>query len=126
MENQSDGRWYEYMEAILSSQDTGTSLAALEELYLSGADALPENGHLQYMAGLVKLSRGSYQEAAYCFRKARDLGEEEGLSCYYMGLIRYEMGDWEKAKEYFEEALKQGVEQEKEDNIRWYMERQGA
>lgn len=112
--------WYEYMERILSRQGTDEAMEQLEELYLSGAEDLPENGHMQYMAGLVKLGRGAYQSAAHYFSQARRLDEGDGRPCYYLGLISHEQNDGEAAAEYFAEALDRGVDEEMSANIRWY------
>lgn len=112
--------WYEYMERILSLQGTDAAMERLEELYLSGAEDLPDNGHMQYMAGLVKLGRGAYQSAAYYFSQARRLERGDGRPCYYLGLICHEQNDDEKAAEYFSEALDRGVDGDMAANIQWY------
>ncbi len=112
--------WYEYMERILGLQGTDRAAEQLEELYLSGAEDLPGNGHMQYMAGLVKLGRGAYQSASHYFSRARRLDEEDGRPCYYLGLICHEQKDEEKAAEYFEEALDKGVDEDMRANIQWY------
>lgn len=112
--------WYEYMERILSLQGTDRAMERLEELYLSGAEDLPENEHMQYMAGLVKLGRGAYQSAAYYFGRARMLDHGDGRPCYYLGLISREQGYDEAAREYFAEALDRGVDAEMTNNIQWY------
>lgn len=114
--------WYEYMERILGLQGTERAVEQLEELYLSGAQDLPKNAHMQYMAGLVKLGNGAYQSAAYYFCRARELDGEDGRPCYYLGLICREQGDDEAAEEYFAEALDREIDDKMKENLRYYME----
>lgn len=114
--------WYEYMERILRLQGTDEALARLEKLYLSGAEDLPDSSYMQYMAGLVRLGNGAGQSAAYYFRRARELDPKDALSCYYLGVICYEQGNREEASAYFAEALERGVDEERAENIQWYME----
>lgn len=121
VEDKTSVNWYEYMERLYSEQGTDNALAQLQELYLSAAEDLPENSRMQYMAGLVKLGGGSYQGAAYYFRRARELDAKDGSSCYYLGMIAYEQGRKEEASAYFTEALQRGVDEEKEANIQWYV-----
>ena len=120
--------WYKYMEKILCAQGatdtTGIydARTELENLYLDAAEELPESGYMQYMAGLVKLGRGSYQGAASYFRNARRLEAGNPLPCYYLGVICYEQGRKEDAIAYFSEALELGLDEEKAANVSWYME----
>lgn len=120
VQDKSDEYWYEYMEKIYGWQGTDESLYGLETLYLSAAEDLPENSHMQYMAGMVKLGRGATQSAAYYFQRARALDEADPLPCYYLGVISYEQGREDDAAMYFEEALQRGVDEEKKANIRYY------
>lgn len=113
--------WYEYMERILRLQGTERAMEQLEELYLSGAADLPENAHMQYMAGLVKLGGGAYRSASHYFGRARELDDGDGRACYYLGLICREQGDEAGAAEYFAEALDRGVDAEMKANVEWYM-----
>lgn len=117
VEYQSSVQWYETMERILGLEGTEESRNRLEELYLSGAEELPDNGHLQYMAGLVLLERNSYRSAAFYLNRAAMLQEAGGNPYYYMGLICLEQGDREKASACFQEAVRLGVDQEKEKRI---------
>lgn len=120
--DKSNETWYKYMEKVLCAQDSTDAQAQLEELYLAAAEELPENGYMQYMAGLVKLGRGSYQVAASYFKNARRLDSRNALPSYYLGVISYEQGRKEEAELYFAEALELGVDEEKAANISWYME----
>lgn len=120
IQDNTDERWYEYMERVYGCQGTEESLGKLEALYLSAAEVLPENSHMQYMAGMVKLGGGSYQSAAYYLLRARGLDEKDPLPCYYLGVINYEQGNLEDAALYFEEALERGVDEEKKANIQYY------
>lgn len=120
VQDKSDEYWYEYMERVYGCQGTEESLKKLEKLYLSAAEVLPENSHMQYMAGMVKLGGGSYQSAAYYLLRARGLDGTDPLPCYYLGVINYEQGNLEDAALYFEEALNRGVDEEKKANIQYY------
>lgn len=122
VQDKSGVNWYEYMEQVYSGRGTEQDLEALKELYLSAAEDLPEDGRMQYMAGLIRLREGSYQGAAYYLRHARELNEKDGASCYYLGIISYELGKQAEASAYFAEALQRGVDEDKADNIRQYTE----
>lgn len=119
VQDQKDRRWYGYMERIYAVEGTEKEL---ENLYLTGAEELPEDGYMQYMAGLVRLGAGAYDSAEYYFRRALRLNEKEALSCYYLGVICQEQGRTREAGQYFEEAKKQGVDDKKEAYIEWYLE----
>lgn len=123
VQDRTDRNWYLYMEKIYAVEGTEEELA---ELYLTAAEKLPEDSYMQYMVGLVRLSGGAYESAAYYFQRAAKLDENEALSCYYLGVICQEQGKTKEAGQYFEEAMRRGVDEEKKAYIQWYLEQMGS
>lgn len=121
--DKTDEYWYAHMERIYGCQGTQESLESLEELYLAAARDLPENAHMQYMAGMVKMGEDSYQSAVYYLQRADVLDETDPLPSYYLGVIHQQQGRQADADRCFEEALDRGLDQEREENIQYYRNR---
>ncbi|MBS6196387.1 MAG: hypothetical protein KH828_12485 [Clostridiales bacterium] len=114
-------RYFEGMEQIYRLENTKKSMKNLDELYVTAAGELPENGRMQYLAGLVKLKEGAVKSAVYYLSNARNLDEKDAMSSYYLGVICYEQNDWGNAALYFDEAVERGIGEEKLPDIKWYL-----
>lgn len=114
--------WYGRMEELYVSEGTPEAMEALQELYLSAADDLPEEARMQLMAGLAQLDRGQTTSAQYYLQRAAVLDESDPLAPYYMGVSYYKLGNEEEAAYWFGTSISRGADEELQSYMKWYAE----
>lgn len=119
-EDQHCKAWYDRMEELYLCEASTEAQAALMELYLRAAEDLPEDAHMQLMAGLTYLDRYENARAKYHLQRAYWLDEECAEAPYYLGTMYFDLGDYENAQYHFGEALLRGADAELQSYIKWY------
>lgn len=120
-EDQHCKAWYARMEEVYLCEATPEAQAALMDLYVQAAEELPEDAHMQLMAGLVYMDRYDNARAKYHLQRAFWLDEESTEAPYYLGTLYFDMGDYETARYHFGEALLRGADEEMQSYIKWYV-----
>lgn len=119
--NKKTVNYYQQAIKIYSLKTDDYSKEKINHLYLNAANDLPEDSHMQYMAGLVELNNSNYQSARYYLLKSCELGNENSLVYYYLGVISYEQRNYKESSNYFAESMERGLDDEKVAYIKWYL-----